>query len=257
MDEHVKATHGRDRFFGIDFTTGTIPQIRELVAQAARSVRTTVVVTPNVDHIVGLSERLPEEVRSTYFSADTFFCDSKIIGRLARWNDLDLTPRTGTDRVADVLACDALQDLVVAVAGPTAEQTEALRKRFPGWRFIHIETPQKLVRGTIEWQACVDEASRQPWNILLSCLSFPKQEIFACDVRAARISSGGVILCVGAAVDFLSGSQARAPMFFQRFGLEWFHRLITNPRRLWKRYLVEGPRIFLLYRKRRRGGTLL
>lgn len=247
------------RFFDIAFSTGSIDDIRALIVRAARSDRTTMIVTPNVDHIVSLNDKMSTEVKDAYFSADYFLCDSKVIGRLARWNGIELTPRTGTDRVADILACEDYRDLVIAVAGPTASQIEALRLRFPGWRFSHIDTPGRLVRGTPEWDDCVSRASAGNWHMLLACLSFPKQELFAHDVRAARAAhrtAGGVILCVGAAVDFLSGSQPRAPMLLQRFGLEWFHRLITNPRRLWRRYLVEGPRIFLLYRKRRKAGKL-
>lgn len=243
------------RFFDIDFSTGSIAEIRAMLVELARGARTTMVVTPNVDHVVSLAGRVPEEARAAYASADCFLCDSKILARLARREGLELTPRTGTDRVADILAGTADRDLVFALAGPTPQQTEAMRQHFPGWRFVHVPTPARLTRGTAEWAACVAEAAAGPWDILLSCLSFPKQELFARDVRAARQSRGGAILCVGAAVDFLSGSQRRAPLAFQRFGLEWLHRLITNPRRLWRRYLVEGPRIFLLYRRRYRSAT--
>ena len=71
--------------------------------------------------------------------------------------------------------------------------------------------------------------------------------------EAAQIEgSSGLALCVGAALDFITGSQKRAPLIARRLGLEWAHRLLTNPRRMWRRYLVEGPAIFVLaYRWRR------
>lgn len=234
-------------FFNIGFSTGSIEDIVGLVVGAARGERTRMLVTPNVHHIVALERQLPTDIKNTYSSADLFLCDSKIINRLARWDGLDLTPRTGTDRVADVLAAPGNRDLVFAVAGPSLEQTNALRARYPDWRILHIDTPLGLTRGTPEWEACVIEASAAPWHILLSCLSFPKQELFAADVRAKRHTAGGVIMCVGAAVDFLSGTLVRAPTGFQRLGLEWLHRLLSDPRRLWRRYLVDGPKIFLLY----------
>jgi exopolysaccharide biosynthesis WecB/TagA/CpsF family protein len=53
-------------------------------------------------------------------------------------------------------------------------------------------------------------------------------------------------MCVGAALEFLVGRQSRAPRAMRFLGLEWAHRLAMNPGRLWRRYLVEGPRIFLL-----------
>ena len=57
----------------------------------------------------------------------------------------------------------------------------------------------------------------------------------------------GVGLCVGAALDFLSGRAERAPVWMRRAGFEWLHRLVSEPGRLWKRYLVTGPKVFSLF----------
>ena len=51
-----------------------------------------------------------------------------------------------------------------------------------------------------------------------------------------------VVLSVGAAFDFLAGAKPQAPAWMQRAGLEWLFRLASEPRRLWRRYLVKGPR---------------
>jgi exopolysaccharide biosynthesis WecB/TagA/CpsF family protein len=59
-------------------------------------------------------------------------------------------------------------------------------------------------------------------------------------------------LCIGASIDFLTGKQRRAPLWVQKAGLEWLHRLLSDPRRLTSRYLIECPRIFyLIWAKRR------
>ena len=242
------------RFLDTPISAGSIDDIVRLIVDAARGERTTMLVTPNVHHVVALDQQLPPETIAVYRSADLFLCDSKVLGRLGRWSNLELTPRTGTDRVADVLAAPGNRDLVIAMAGPTPAQAEAMAARFPDWRFHLIDIPARLVRDTPEWQAAVLAAAEADWQILLSCLSFPKQELFAADVRAARHGRGGVILCVGAAVDFLSGSLPRAPQSWQRFGLEWLHRLLSEPRRLWRRYLVDGPKVFLIYLRRVRAG---
>lgn len=244
------------RFLGFSFSTGPIDDIVRLIVGAARGARTTMLVTPNVHHVVALDRQLPQETVAIYHSADLFLCDSKVLGRLGRWSGLALTPRTGTDRVADVLAAPGNRDLVIAMAGPTPSQAEAMADRFPDWHFHLIDTPARLVRDTPEWRETVAAAAKADWQILLSCLSFPKQEVFAADVRSARQDKGGVILCVGAAVDFLSGTLPRAPDSWQRFGLEWLHRLLAEPRRLWRRYLVDGPKVFLIYLRQRRSGSL-
>ena len=55
----------------------------------------------------------------------------------------------------------------------------------------------------------------------------------------------GLLIGVGAAFDFLSGRVRQAPRWMQRSGLEWLHRLATEPRRLWRRYLVHNPMFVL------------
>jgi N-acetylglucosaminyldiphosphoundecaprenol N-acetyl-beta-D-mannosaminyltransferase len=76
-------------------------------------------------------------------------------------------------------------------------------------------------------------------------ISSPKQEYWM--VKAATIVGRGVFLGVGAAFDFHSGAVKRAPRWMQRAGLEWLHRLISEPRRLWRRYLIVAPRFVALF----------
>jgi N-acetylglucosaminyldiphosphoundecaprenol N-acetyl-beta-D-mannosaminyltransferase len=75
-------------------------------------------------------------------------------------------------------------------------------------------------------------------------LSTPKQEIFA--KRLSNYVRVHFIITVGAAFDFLTGRVKQAPAFVQRIGMEWFFRLVTEPRRLYKRYLKVVP-LFLVY----------
>lgn len=70
-------------------------------------------------------------------------------------------------------------------------------------------------------------------------LGMPKQEIWM--NRAAALLPGIAVLGVGAAFDFLAGTQRRAPRWMRSVGLEWLHRLAQEPRRLWRRYLVNNP----------------
>ena len=70
-------------------------------------------------------------------------------------------------------------------------------------------------------------------------ISSPKQEFWM--AKAAPAIGRGVFLGVGAAFDFHSGAVKRAPRWMQRSGLEWLHRLASDPRRLWRRYLVLAP----------------
>ena len=61
-------------------------------------------------------------------------------------------------------------------------------------------------------------------------------------MHARRGQVDAVMLGVGAAFDYVAGSKAQAPDWIQSLGLEWLFRLVTEPRRLWKRYLYNNPR---------------
>lgn len=85
-------------------------------------------------------------------------------------------------------------------------------------------------------------AAAQP-HIVWVGFSTPKQEYWMRD-HVGRIP-GAVLIGVGAAFDFYAGDVKRAPKWMHHSGLEWLHRLISEPRRLWRRYLVLGPKFVL------------
>ena len=91
-------------------------------------------------------------------------------------------------------------------------------------------------------RACANRS----WDILLLCVGCPAQELIAQELAAFGCKSG-IALCVGASIDFLTGKCVRAPLWLQRLGLEWAYRLGREPLRLWRRYLVESPKIFRIF----------
>ncbi|MFJ6024853.1 WecB/TagA/CpsF family glycosyltransferase [Brevundimonas sp. NPDC092305] len=195
------------------------------------------VVTPNVDHVIKLVDgRVDEEV---YRGADLMICDSRILAHLARLRGKRLSVLPGSDLTAALL--EAETDLTFGVFGPDREAFDDLAARYPERRLRFVEAPM-LTPGTRGWDAAVGSAAAAEWNVLLACVSFPKQELFAHALKAAG-RQDGVALCVGASVDFLTGRQQRAPRLFQQLSLEWLHRLLSQPRRMFRRYLIEGPAI--------------
>ena len=89
-----------------------------------------------------------------------------------------------------------------------------------------------------------DEINSLNTNIVWIGLSTPKQEVFA--YRLAKHTNVNFICTVGAAFDFHTGKAKRAPKWIQRIGMEWFFRLLTGPKRLWKRYFEVVP-LFIWY----------
>ncbi len=225
------------RFMTLDFADGDRPALLARVASMARGPYAWV-VTPNVDHVVKLMDGRVEA--DVYGDADLKICDSRILAHLARLRGKALTVYPGSDMTADLLASD--HDLTIGVFGPDRAAFDDLSARYPARCFNFIEAPM-LTPGSGAWVSAVDAAARADWDVLLACVSFPKQELFAHALRAAGRKTG-VTLCVGASVDFLTGRQQRAPRIFQRLSLEWLHRLLSQPRRMVRRYVIEGPAIF-------------
>jgi len=95
-----------------------------------------------------------------------------------------------------------------------------------------------------DWVALTSAIEEARASIVWIGLSTPKQERFAMEL--ARRTKVHLIVTVGAAFDFYTGLQRQAPRWMQQGGLEWFFRLCTEPRRLWKRYLEIVPK-FVFY----------
>ena len=230
------------RFMTLDFADGDRTELLGQVAAMARGAY-GYVVTPNVDHVIKLMDgRVAEDV---YRGAALMICDSRILAHLARLRGKRLSVYPGSDLTADLLASG--HDLTFGVFGPDRVAFNELTALYPDRRFTFIEAPM-LTPGTPEWDATVKAAAEADWDVLLACVSFPKQERFAHALRVAG-RPFGVTLCVGASVDFLTGRQHRAPKVFQQLSLEWLHRLLSQPKRMFRRYVIEGPAIVGLFLK--------
>jgi N-acetylglucosaminyldiphosphoundecaprenol N-acetyl-beta-D-mannosaminyltransferase len=112
---------------------------------------------------------------------------------------------------------------------------DRLRASFSGLVIAGMESPPFRPLTDEEDAAVVNRINQSRARIVFVGLGCPKQEFW---IAAHRGSVQAVMIGVGAAFDFHSGRVKRAPEWMQRNGLEWLHRLASEPRRLWKRYLV-------------------
>jgi N-acetylglucosaminyldiphosphoundecaprenol N-acetyl-beta-D-mannosaminyltransferase len=89
-----------------------------------------------------------------------------------------------------------------------------------------------------------------PARLVFLAVGSPRQEVLA----AALVAAGditGTGLCIGASLEFLSGASRRAPRILQRCGLEWLFRFASNPRKLFRRYVINSPKVIALLAKQR------
>jgi exopolysaccharide biosynthesis WecB/TagA/CpsF family protein len=233
-------------FLGSRFDTGSLEQaVCDILAETQG--RFKYVVTPNVQHMVRLLED-PANMQPLYERAWRVFCDSRVLSRLAFLSGLRLPVITGSDLTARIIARAGEQRLTIALVGPTAAACAALRSSYPGLNIVVHTPPMGFITSQHQVQQCVDFVIKAQAPLTFLALGMPQQEILARHI-ADHSQARGVGLCIGASIDFLTGKQRRAPVWIQEAGLEWLHRLLSEPRRLASRYLIECPRIFYLILK--------
>lgn len=119
-----------------------------------------------------------------------------------------------------------------------------LKRQFPDLRVAGSESPAFELNPLEVPLADIEEINRAEPDILWVGLGHPKQELFM-HANQDRIHAT-IMAGVGAAFDFHSGRKREAPEWMKKSGLQWLHRLLGDPRRLWKRYLIGNSKFLLL-----------
>ncbi len=153
----------------------------------------------------------------------------------------------GPDLTPAVLKQAEAAGIPVGFYGSTSEVlarlVRNLQRRFPRLTIAFAEAPPFRPLTPEEDERTTAAINAAGVRILLVGLGSPKQDRW---MHAHRGRVRAVMLGVGAAFDFLAGTKPQAPRWMQRSGLEWLFRLVTEPRRLWRRYLRQNPRFALL-----------
>jgi len=236
--------------FGINFSNPTKDGFLYCIDEAIRNNKKFMIVTPNVDHIILYYE--DGEFRNVYDKADLVILDSRILLRMS--NLLGHKIKffiTGSDLFPFLCNEASKKDYSVFILGGTTEESlnkakEKLRNRFknlnvigsysPEYGFEKDETKNEKIIGMIN--------SAKP-DILFMGVGTPKQEKWL--FKNKEKINAKLFLGTGAAIDFISGYQKRAPICWQKLGLEWLYRLIHNPKRLFHRYIVRDSKIFIWF----------
>lgn len=215
--------------------------ILQMVSSEIRSNNTKIVVTPNLDHVV--RNYRDEGLAAVYKKAWLSINDSSVIPLLALLQKVKIEHvNPGSDLTKIIFNSGLLKDSKVAVIGGETEDINYVMKTYGITNFSHYNPPMGFINDKDATQQCANFVTAQSANITFLCVGSPQQEKLA-EVISANSIDSGLLLCVGASLEFLSGKQQRAPMIFRKLRLEWFHRLIQNPRRLAVRYLVRCPKV--------------
>ena len=177
-------------------------------------------------------------------SADLVVADGKPIAVMQRkLGKTNASQIRGFDLMTNLLKFAAEKNIKVGIYGGSDETLDAFKKRasadLPGIDIAYGFSPPHIAGEMPVDQQTVSDINDSRIDLLFVALGCPKQEKW---MAKSRESLSAVQIGVGAAVDFYAGTAAEAPEFLQRIGLEWFFRLIKEPKRLWRRYLLNNPR---------------
>ncbi len=208
------------------------------------------VVTPNVDHLIRCHE--DPSYHSVYRAATYVLLDSRFAAYLLRAiKGLRLPVCPGSDAFPALLENVVIPSDRLLLIGGSQQQAEVLARTYGLRDLRHHNPPMGFINDPLAVRQCLEfiEAA-SPFRFCFLAVGAPQQEMIAHQLQS-RGRAAGLALCFGASLNFVTGVEKRAPVWMRRIGAEWLYRLIQDPKRLGKRYLVRGPRIFAHLRRAR------
>jgi len=235
------------RFGQIDIDVMELNTAVDCIMNLTTTGQVEAVVTPNVDHVVRVTK--DPAFDAAYRAAALRLADGQPLILASRFLRLPLkTKLSGSDLLVPVLSAAAQNDVPVFLFGATdasAEVAEAeLRRLIPGVDIVGRASPMYTPGEPTneEFDAALSAVEKSGARLVVLAFGTPKQEILAHELRD-RLPPA-TYCCFGAALDFTSGTASRAPAIISKLGIEWLWRLCSEPKRLWRRYLVEDIGIF-------------
>ncbi len=228
----------------------TVLRIDEIIKKGKPSY----VVTPNVDHIVKLEK--DEEFKKVYSEADLIVTDGMPLIWISKLLKTPIKEKvSGSDLFPKVCELAAEKNytlfLLGAATGVAEKAAKNLCKKYKGLDIVGMYSPSY---GFEENENEINEIIRmingcKP-DILAVGLGAPKQEKFIYKYKEQL--GVPISLAIGATIDFEAGNIKRAPKWMQKSGFEWFYRLCKEPKRMFKRYIIDDLKIIKIAYKYRK-----
>lgn len=246
-EDPASLSRGEFELLGVPIHGPSFEELWEQIEAAAARKAQLLVLHVNL-HGLNLAQEDPRML-AAYRAADVVFCDGEGVRLAARLLGHHLPPRmTGADWLP-VLAARAGQRglrlyLLGSRAGVAERAARRLRELVPGLAIVgtahgHFDPDEDGPESQARLQAI---AGADP-DIVIVGLGMPLQERWLAAHRG-RLGAR-VLVSAGAVLDWVSGDLRRPPRWMRRYGLEWLGRLLLEPRRLWRRYLLGIPLFFL------------
>ena len=227
---------------GVDFTNISMDTLSYYLRDSLRDSEKLFIVTPNVDFIVQAYRDV--EFRSIINDADLSLCDSMIVLWASR-----LLGRKLETRITGFDVCEMLLNLCqdrrgkVFLLGANEEalklSADRLTKSYPRLLVAGMRDGYFDLKKT---DVIIQEINKSGAEYLFVGMGSPKQERWVYqNIDKLKVK---FIVCIGGLFCVFSGQVRRAPLVIQSCGLEWAWRLLHDPQRLWKRYLIDDMKFF-------------
>jgi len=217
----------------------TLDRLEEFIQVGRATGKSHQVATVNADFVV--KSMTDPELRYLLQEADLATADGMPLVWGARLLGVELEGRVAGADMIPALAERAAEKgysvyFLGAAPGVAAQAAQILKEQYPDLIVAGVHSPP--YSSVIDMDpAIIEEIKAARPDILLVAFGNPKQEKWI--GMYGRELAIPVMIGVGGTFDFITGNTKRAPGWMQRFGLEWLHRLLKEPRRLWRRYAVD------------------
>jgi N-acetylglucosaminyldiphosphoundecaprenol N-acetyl-beta-D-mannosaminyltransferase len=214
-----------------------------------------IVFTPNVDHLMKLQN--DQDFFIAYEAADYKLCDSKILFFVSRFLGIPIKEKiSGSDLFPAFYEYHRKNEdikifLLGAREGVAITAQEKINLKVGRNIIVGAHSPSfGFEKNEEECLKIIDIVNQSGATVLAVGVGAPKQEKFIYKYKE-QFPNIKIFLAIGATIDFEAGNIKRAPKWISELGLEWLYRLLSEPKRLWKRYLVHGPSFFWLVLKQK------
>jgi exopolysaccharide biosynthesis WecB/TagA/CpsF family protein len=224
-------------------------------ADVLRQLKHGVVFTPNVDHLILLQDDL--DFFRVYQSADYKLCDSKILYYVSRFLGTPIKEKiSGSDFFPAFYQYHKNNEdikifLLGAKEGVAIKAQEKINAKIGRQIIVGAHSPSfGFEKNEHECLEIIEKIKNSGATVLAIGVGAPKQEKWLHKYKE-QLPNIKIFLAIGATIDFEAGNKKRSPKWMTNIGIEWLHRLFSEPKRLWKRYLIGGPIFAWLVLKQR------
>jgi len=225
------------------------------MAEFLESLDKGIVFTPNVDHVIKL--RTDTEFRHAYEVADYHTCDSTIVMFAAHFLGTPLKEKiSGSDLFPAFYQYHQYNDdtriFLAGAAEGVAKRAQDIINDKIGREIVvgAYSPPFGFEKSDVERDRLIEIVNQSNATVLAMGVGSPKAEKWIAK-HYHRFANIKIFMSIGATIDFEAGEKPRSPKWMSNLGIEWVYRLANEPKRLWRRYLIEdAPFIWMVLLER-------